>query len=208
MDPPRCGERVLSSGGPPRARATPARCGVPRLARAGGHPMPPVRRPSSRSRTNRAARLADHVHVGAREAGSPAPGPPGGAARGHRERGERARPHPPPGAARGLPTRSGALVPLAARGGAPQGAPGTGDPASHAPTPRGVAARALDLLAEGFLGVEALALAGLRRRLAAHRLDDVEEVPRVLHRGGRLALAEVDVLDVHVITGADLLGPL
>src|SRR5262245_57907713 len=73
--------------------------------------------------------------------------------------------------------------------------------------PKRVRAR-LGLLAQRLLGIEALALAGLGSRLAADGLDDVEEVPGVLHRGGRLALAEVHVLDVDVVAGTDLLGPL
>src|SRR5262245_8793785 len=63
------------------------------------------------------------------------------------------------------------------------------------------------LLAQRLLRIEALALAGLGGQLAAHALHDVEEVPVVLHGGRGLALAEVDVLDVHVVAGADLLGP-
>src|SRR5262250_1379373 len=65
-----------------------------------------------------------------------------------------------------------------------------------------------DLLAQRLLRVEALTLARLGGALAAHRLHDVEEVPRVLHRARGLAPAEVDVLDVHVVARADLLGPL
>src|SRR5512137_1926850 len=65
-----------------------------------------------------------------------------------------------------------------------------------------------DLLTQGLLRVETLALARLGGRLATHALHDVEEVPRVLHRAGRLPLAEVDLLTVHVVAGADLLGAL
>src|SRR5262249_57985717 len=65
-----------------------------------------------------------------------------------------------------------------------------------------------DLLAQGPLRVEPLALARLGGRLAAHRHHDVEEIPRVLHGGGRLALAEEHFLDVDVVAGADLLGAL
>src|SRR4030095_160406 len=68
--------------------------------------------------------------------------------------------------------------------------------------------RSSDLLAEGLLRIEFLALAGPRGRLAADGMDNVEVVPPVLHPGGRLALAEVHVLDVHVVAGADLLGAL
>src|SRR5215831_13773940 len=65
-----------------------------------------------------------------------------------------------------------------------------------------------DLLAQRLRGIEALALARLRGGLAADGLHDVEVVPRVLHRAGRLAPAEVDVLDVDVVARADLLGAL
>src|SRR5690349_7717167 len=61
-----------------------------------------------------------------------------------------------------------------------------------------------DLLTQRLLRVEALALARLGGRLAAHALHDVEEVPRVLHRGGGLPTAQVDLLTVHVVAGADL----
>ena len=61
---------------------------------------------------------------------------------------------------------------------------------------------------DGRFRIEPLALARLGGRLAADGLDDVEVVPPVLHPGGRLALAEVHVLDVHVVAGADLLGAL
>src|SRR6185503_21294091 len=68
--------------------------------------------------------------------------------------------------------------------------------------------RASDLLAQGLLRIEAFTLARLGDRLAAHALHDVEEVPRVLHRRGRLALAEIDLLHVYMVAGADLLGAL
>src|SRR5262245_15002867 len=67
---------------------------------------------------------------------------------------------------------------------------------------------ALDLLAQRLLRVEALALARLGDVLAPDGLHDVEVVPIVLHRGRRLALAEVHVLDVDVVARADLLRPL
>src|SRR5713101_5086401 len=65
-----------------------------------------------------------------------------------------------------------------------------------------------DLLTQGLLRVEAFTLARFGGRIAAHALHDVEEVPRVLHRAGRLALAEVDLLDVDVVAGPDLFGAL
>src|SRR4026209_208953 len=63
-----------------------------------------------------------------------------------------------------------------------------------------------DLLAQRLLRIEAFALARLGRGLAAHALDDLEEVPLVLHRDGWLALAEEHLLHVHVVARPDLLG--
>src|SRR4030095_9460520 len=73
--------------------------------------------------------------------------------------------------------------------------------------PRTVRSRASsDLLAQRLLRVEALALARLGRGLAAHALHDLEEVPRILHGRGRLALAEEHLLHVHVVARPALLG--
>src|SRR4029453_968264 len=75
--------------------------------------------------------------------------------------------------------------------------------------PKTVRSRASsDLLAQRLLRVEAFALARLGRGLAAHALHDLEEVPRILHGGGRLALAEEHLLPVHVVARPDLLGAL